>query len=168
MVLENFRQVDETEREERFLHCSTKNKYAELKKKKVYLTWKRKCSNNWKKVVKIRVRPRTKNISQRHSTYKPYVKEILSFSCCLVAKLHPSLLWPSGLGPTRLLCPWNSPGKNTAVGCHFLLQGIFPTQGCNLSLLSLLHWQADSSSLNHLGSPDIGMSSHIQPRICAL
>ena len=34
MVLENFRRVDETEREERFLHCSTKNKYAELKKKK--------------------------------------------------------------------------------------------------------------------------------------
>ena len=30
---------------------------------------------------------------------------------------------------TRLLCPWDFPGKNTAVGCHFLLQGIFPTQG---------------------------------------
>ena len=29
------------------------------------------------------------------------------------------------------LCPWNSPGKNTGVGCHFLLQGIFPTQGSN-------------------------------------
>ena len=37
-------------------------------------------------------------------------------------------------GPTRLLCPWNSPGKNTAVGCHFLLQGIFPTQGLNPGL----------------------------------
>ena len=38
---------------------------------------------------------------------------------------HPVLsdsLWPHGLYPTRLLCPWNSPGKNTAVGCHFLLQ----------------------------------------------
>ena len=43
---------------------------------------------------------------------------------------------------TRLLCPWNSPGKNTGVGYHALLQGIFPTQGSNLSLLSLLHWQA--------------------------
>jgi len=30
-----------------------------------------------------------------------------------------------GLQPTRLLCPWNFPGKNTGVGCHFLLQGIF-------------------------------------------
>ena len=29
---------------------------------------------------------------------------------------------PHGLQPTRLLCPWDSPGKNTGVGCHFLLQ----------------------------------------------
>ena len=35
----------------------------------------------------------------------------------------------TGLQPSRLLCPWTSPGKNTGVGCHFLLQGIFPTQG---------------------------------------
>ena len=36
-----------------------------------------------------------------------------------------------GLQPARLLCPWNSPGKNTGVGSHSLLQGIFPTQGSN-------------------------------------
>ena len=36
---------------------------------------------------------------------------------------------------TRLLCPRNSPGKNTGVGSHSLLQGIFPTQGSNLGLL---------------------------------
>ena len=41
----------------------------------------------------------------------------------------------------RLLCPWKFPGKNTGVGCHFLLQGIFPTQGLNLCLL---YWQSDS------------------------
>ena len=35
----------------------------------------------------------------------------------------------------RLRCPWVSPGKNTGVGCHFLLQGIFPTQGSNPGLL---------------------------------
>ena len=35
------------------------------------------------------------------------------------------------------LCPWDSPGKNTGVGCHCLLQGIFPTQGSNLHLLYL-------------------------------
>ena len=33
--------------------------------------------------------------------------------------------------PGRLLCPWNFPGKNTGVGCYFLLQGIFPIQGSN-------------------------------------
>ena len=36
--------------------------------------------------------------------------------------------------PTRLPCPWDSPGKNTGVGCHALLQGIFPTQGLSLGL----------------------------------
>ena len=46
-------------------------------------------------------------------------------------------------------------GKNTGVGCHFLLQGIFPTQGSNPSLLRLLHWQADSWPLQHLGSPQM-------------
>ena len=39
---------------------------------------------------------------------------------CLVAKSC-STLWPHGLKPTRLLCPWDFPGKNTGVGCHFLL-----------------------------------------------
>ena len=37
--------------------------------------------------------------------------------------------------PTRLLCPWISPGKNTGVGCHALLQGIFPTQELKPGLL---------------------------------
>ena len=39
-----------------------------------------------------------------------------------------------GLQPSRLLCPWNSPGKNTGVSGHSLLQGIFPTQVLNLGL----------------------------------
>ena len=68
-------------------------------------------------------------------------------------------LWPHGLLPTRLLCPWNFPGKNTERGCRFLFQGIFSTQGSNPHLLHLLHWQADSSPLNHLGNP-----THIEPK----
>ena len=40
-------------------------------------------------------------------------------------------LRPYGLEPTRLLCPSDSPGKNTGLSCHVLLQGIFPTQGLN-------------------------------------
>ena len=44
-------------------------------------------------------------------------------------------LQPCGLQPARLLCPRNSPGKNTGVGSCSFLQGIFPTQGSNLNLL---------------------------------
>ena len=57
-------------------------------------------------------------------------------------------LWTS-----KLLCPWDSPGKNTGVGCHFLLQGIFLTQGSDPRLLRLLHWRAGSLPLAPLGRP---------------
>ena len=46
-----------------------------------------------------------------------------------------------GLQPPRLLFPWDFPGKNTGMGCYFLLQGIFLTQRSNPRLLSLLHLQ---------------------------
>ena len=55
------------------------------------------------------------------------------------------------LSPTRLLCPWNFLGKNIGVGCHFLLQGIFPTQGSNPCLFHLLHWQVGSFPHHHQG-----------------
>ena len=55
--------------------------------------------------------------------------------------------------PDRLLCPWDSPGKNSGVDCHFLLQGIFLIQGSNPHLLWLLHWLADSLPLSHQGTP---------------
>ena len=42
-------------------------------------------------------------------------------------------LQPFALQPARLLCPWGFPGKNTGVGCHFLHQGIFLTQGSSVS-----------------------------------
>ena len=45
---------------------------------------------------------------------------------------------PFGLEPARLLHPWGFPGKSTGAGCHFLLQGIFLTQGLNPCLLCLL------------------------------
>ena len=54
---------------------------------------------------------------------------------CAQSRLIP---WPRGLWPARLRCPQDSPGKNTGVGCHSLLQGIFPTQGSSLCLLCLL------------------------------
>ena len=54
---------------------------------------------------------------------------------------------PNGLEPAKLLCPWDSSGKNAGLGCHFLLQRIFLTQGSNPHLLCLLHWQVDSLPL---------------------
>ena len=70
------------------------------------------------------------------------------FSCLVVS----NSLRPHGLQPTRFLCPWNFSGKNAGVGCHFLLQGIFLTQGANSHLLGILHCQAESLPLSHLGS----------------
>ena len=55
--------------------------------------------------------------------------------CVLVAQLCLTLCDPMDCSP---------PGKNTGVGCHFIFQGIFLTQGSNWCLLHLLHWQADS------------------------
>ena len=51
---------------------------------------------------------------------------------------------PHGLQPAIFLCPWDSPGKNTGVRSHFLLQRIFPTQGSNTRLMHFLHRQPNS------------------------
>ena len=63
------------------------------------------------------------------------------------------LLQLHGLWPSRFLCPSDFLGKNTEVGCHFLLRGIFLNQGLKPSLLCLLHWQEYSLPLHHLGVP---------------
>ena len=60
-------------------------------------------------------------------------------------------VWPHGLQPTRLLCPWDSPGKNTGVGCHALLHRIFPTQESNPHLL---HCRQIPYCLSHQRSPE--------------
>ena len=68
---------------------------------------------------------------------------------CISHSIISDSLRPYGLWPPRLLCPWDSAGKNTGVVCHFLLQGIFPTQGSNPHLYCtqiLYH-------LSHQGSP---------------
>ena len=69
---------------------------------------------------------------------------------CVLNSVVSNSLELHGLQATRLLCPWNFPGKNTGVGCHLFLQGMFLTQGLNLCFLQ---WQADSLPLSHLGSP---------------
>ena len=72
---------------------------------------------------------------------------------CISHSIMSNHLQPCGLQPARLLCPRDSPDKNTGMGCHAFLQGIFPTQGSNLHLLCLLHWQAGSLPLAPPGSP---------------
>ena len=68
-------------------------------------------------------------------------------SCCLVAQSCPTPHDPMDFSPPGSSVHGDSPGKNTRVGCHALFQGIFPTQGSNLSLLCLLHWPAGSLPL---------------------
>ena len=71
-------------------------------------------------------------------------------------------LRPHGLQPTRLLCPWDFPGKNTAVDCHSLLQGIFPTQGSNPGLP---HCRQILYQLSHQGSSEVPQTGGLQPEI---
>ena len=75
-----------------------------------------------------------------------------SVCVCISYSVVSDSLWPHGLWPTRLFCPWYSLGKNTRVVCHFLLQGIFPSQGSNLSFL---HCRPILYCLKHQGSPRI-------------
>ena len=79
----------------------------------------------------------------------------------LVAQSCMTFCNPIGcMQPVRLLCPWDFPGKNTGVGCHFLLHRIFPTQGLNLGLL---HCRWILYHLNHQGSPNlIGITLNLQ------
>ena len=62
---------------------------------------------------------------------------------------------PMDCSPTRLLCPWDSLGKNTGMGCHFRLQGIFPTQGLNPGLP---HCRWILCQLSHKGSSECAAS----------
>ena len=64
-----------------------------------------------------------------------YIYQCRRMCACLVASVMSNSLQCYGLWPTRLLCPWESPGENTGVGCHALLRGIFLTQGLNPCLL---------------------------------
>ena len=78
------------------------------------------------------------------------------WSCSVVS----DSLWSNGLYPTRLLHPWNFPGKSTGVDCHFLLQEIFPTQGSNPGLP---HCRQLLYHLNHQGGPYIYLPISVTP-----
>ena len=66
--------------------------------------------------------------------------DLFQVPACMHAKsLQLCLTLWDPMDPARLLCPWDSPGKSTGVGCHFLLEGIFPIQELNQHLLHPLH-----------------------------
>ena len=71
------------------------------------------------------------------------------FVCVCSSLSRIQLYMHHGLWPAGLLCPWDSPGKNAGVGCHFLLQEIFLTQASNLNLL---HCRQILYRLSHQGS----------------
>ena len=85
------------------------------------------------------------------------LRDVRGLSCSAV----PDSLWTHRLQPSRRLCPLDFTGKNTGTGCHFLLEGIFLTQGSNPRLL---HQQAGSLPLSHQGSPYLEMPENT----CAL
>ena len=89
--------------------------------------------------------------------------KILSFVFCMIEQsVHAcssvsSSLQPHGLQPSRLLCLWNTPGKKTGVGCHFLLQGIFLVQRSNLPLLHW-HWTTWEAPKNREVATDLSIA----------
>ena len=83
--------------------------------------WKQsKCSSTDKQIKKMRF---------------IYTMEYCCCCCCLVASVMSDSVRLYGLQPARLVCPWNSPGKNSGVDCHSLLQRIILNHGSNLGLL---------------------------------
>ena len=79
------------------------------------------------------------------ASYKVLLRFI--FVCVLSCLVMSNSLRPHGLQPVRLLRPWNFPGNNPSMSCHFLHQRIFLTQGSNPCVLLLLHLQVGSLPL---------------------
>ena len=93
------------------------------------------------------IKSKSPELAGRFFTTKPPEKPWV-YIVCISHSVVSNTLRLHGLQPTRLLCPWDSPGKNTRVGCHSLLKGIFPTQGLNPGLL---HCRQILYHLSHQG-----------------
>ena len=104
---------------------------------------------------------RKKNFKESGISKKVYFSSLVKmdtrdFTIWSIAQLCATLWDPMDCSPRR---GYSLHGKNTGLGCHFLLQGIFPTQGSNPHLL---HWQADSLTTEPPGKP---CGSHQLPPI---
>ena len=69
----------------------------------------------------------------------------------------------------QALCPWDSPGKNTGVDCHFPVQGIFPTQRWNIGRLILYYWATRKAPTGYksevLTTPSLDYINWLEPKI---
>ena len=80
-------------------------------------------------------------------------------STCTRVQSRSTLCDPVDCSPHRRLCPWDFPGKNTGMGCHFLLQGNFWTQGLNLRFPQALIWVCvHSPSVGQVTAPGASVS----------
>ena len=117
------------------------------------------CGDSLPGFLGLNPKPTTADFSACLQDHLNQLACIRSFWCvcvCVCVCVHSVMsdsLQPYVLKPSRLLCPWNSPDKNTGVGCHVLLQRIFPTQTLKLCLLCLLHQQPGSLLLVPSGKP---------------
>ena len=119
-----------------------------------------KAGNPFQTIPPMAVNPTPRCLRAWHTPSRPDAHPHLAPLCILSTQCeHHGLrkalpaVWPhedalpcSLTASVFLFDPWYSPGKNTGVGCHPLLQGIFPTQGLNLSFLHCLHYR---KILNH-------------------
>ena len=95
--------------------------------------------------VRLFVIPWTVGCTESSSVHGILQARILAAAAKLLQSC-PTLCDPRE-GSAKLPRPWDSPGKNTGVGCHFLLQGMFLSPGANPCLLHLLRWQVGSLPL---------------------
>ena len=77
------------------------------------------------------------------TSFQKYISRYVCMYVCALSRVRLFVI-PGTVARQTTLCPWDFPGKDTGVGCHFLLQRIFQTQGSNLHLLCPLHWQVAS------------------------
>ena len=92
-----------------------------------------------------------------------FYSNVLSHCVCVSRSVMSDSLRPHGVQPTRLLCPWNSPGKNTGVGSHSLLQGIFLTQELSLGFL---HCRQILYHLSSFSSVQFSSVAQLHPTLC--
>ena len=131
-----------------FIPCKSPRKYKNSSRQRMWcfgLVCQEACLLTPSLVVQGVPPGRSKaQVPERNTVLIEYQKDNLC-CCCLVTKSCPTLLQPHGLQSVRFPCPQDFPGKNKEMGCHFLLQGIFLTQGSNPCLL---HWQVGSLPLS--------------------